>query len=105
MIGISWWRCEVPSTLGKEITPSFECTLTHALSQRLLLTSGGDGGVEPSGGRSTRRSAGVGGDLGGDLGGDRLPEKLPAGFRCYGEAEIRICRAAWEDVSIALATR
>lgn len=30
MIGISWWQCEAPSALGKEITPSFECTLTRA---------------------------------------------------------------------------
>lgn len=28
-IGIRWWQGKALSTLGKEITPSFECTLTH----------------------------------------------------------------------------
>ena len=37
MIGISWWHREALSTLAKEITPSFECTLTHVHNERLLL--------------------------------------------------------------------
>lgn len=40
-IGIRWWQGKALSTLGKEITPSFECTLTHTYNEWLLLTRAG----------------------------------------------------------------
>lgn len=47
-IGIRWWQGKALSTLGKEITPSFECTLrhihththTHMYNEWLSLTRG-----------------------------------------------------------------
>lgn len=39
-IGIRGWQGKALSTLGIEITPSFECTQTHTYNEWLLLTSG-----------------------------------------------------------------
>lgn len=41
-----WWQDKALSALGKEITPSFECTLTHTYNEWLLLTRAGN--LQPS---------------------------------------------------------